>query len=150
MAPDFRLPDQDGKIHSLADYRGKWILLYFYPKDDTPGCTMEACSIRDNFPEFGKVDVVVLGISVDSEKSHKKFSEKHHLPFTLLADEKKEVVRKYGAWGTKKFLGREYDGTSRTSFLIDPNGRIAKMYEKVKPMVHAEEVLRDISLFKKS
>jgi len=147
-APEIHLPDQDGTVHSLADYRGKWVLLYFYPKDDTPGCTAEACAIRDNFPEFGKLDAVVLGISVDSEKSHKKFAEKHELPFTLLADDKKEVVQKYGVWGTKKFMGREYDGTSRTSFLIGPDGTVAKIYEKVKPEIHAEEVLKDITVFK--
>ncbi len=142
-APDFKLPDQNGKEHSLKEYRGKWVLLYFYPKDDTPGCTKEACAIRDSLPDFKKLKITVLGVSVDSVKSHKKFSEKHSLPFTLLADEDKAVVKKYGVWAKKKFIGREYMGTLRTSFLIDPFGKIAKIYENVKPEIHAEEVLRD-------
>jgi thioredoxin-dependent peroxiredoxin len=140
-APDFSLPDQNGKKHSLAYHRGSWILLYFYPKDDTPGCTKEACAIRDNFPAFGKLKAVVFGVSVDSVKSHTKFAEKYNLPFSVLADEDKEVVGVYGVWGKKKFLGREYEGISRTSFLIDPDGRIARIYENVKPERHADEVL---------
>ena len=119
-------------------------MVYFYPKDDTPGCTKEACAIRDDIPRFDKLKVKVLGISVDSVKSHKKFAEKYKLPFTLLSDEKKEVVKKYGVWQKKKFMGREYMGTLRTSFLIDPAGKIAKIYESVKPEVHAEEVLKDL------
>ena len=146
-AQNFILRDQEGQEHSLSDYKGKWVLLYFYPKDNTPGCTKEACAIRDAFPSFEELKVVVLGVSVDSVASHKKFAEKHKLPFTLLADEKKEVVKQYGVWGKKKFMGREYDGTFRTSFLIDPQGRIAKIYEGVKPEVHASEVLRDIQQF---
>lgn len=141
FALDFELPDQDGKIHKLSDYRGQWVLLYFYPKDNTTGCTKEACDIRDSFPAFQKLKVKVFGVSVDSVKSHKKFSEKYNLPFTILADEKKEVVKKYGVWGKKKFMGREYYGTLRTSFLIDPKGKIAKIYENVKPEFHAGEVL---------
>jgi len=144
IAPDFKLKDQDGKIHRLSDYKGKWILLYFYPKDDTPGCTKEACTIRDNFPNFKKLDVVVLGISTDSVESHKKFAEKYNLPFTLLSDENKKVVKKYGVWGKKKFMGKEYEGTLRTSFLINSKGRIAKIYENVNPEIHAEEVLEDL------
>lgn len=142
-APDFKLPDKDGKEHSLKDYKGKWVLLYFYPKDDTPGCTKEACAIRDNLPDFKKLKLTVLGVSVDTVKSHKKFAEKYDLPFTLLADEDKSVVKKYGVWAKKKFMGREYMGTLRTSFLIDPSGKIVKIYENVKPEIHAEEVLRD-------
>lgn len=142
-APDFTLPDQTGKAHTLSDYQGKWVLVYFYPKDDTPGCTKEACAIRDNFPDFEKLDIQVFGISVDSIASHVKFVQKYDLPFTLLADEEKDVVARYGMWGKKKFMGREYMGTSRASFLIDPEGKIAKVYEKVKPETHAEEVLRD-------
>ncbi|HZZ99151.1 MAG TPA: thioredoxin-dependent thiol peroxidase [Candidatus Paceibacterota bacterium] len=142
-APDFTLPDQDGKEHSLSDYMGKWVLVYFYPKDDTPGCTKEACTIRDNFPDFKKSKLTVLGISVDSVKSHKKFADKYDLPFTLLADEDKKVVEEYGVWGKKKFMGREYMGTLRTSFLIDPMGVITKIYENVKPDIHAEQVLTD-------
>ena len=140
-APDFTLPDQEGKKHKLSDYKDGWVLIYFYPKDDTPGCTKEACSIRDNFPKFKKLKAIVLGISVDSVKSHNKFAEKYKLPFILLADEDKRVVKKYGVWAKKKFMGREYMGTLRTSFLINPMGKIAKIYEKVNPEVHAEEVL---------
>jgi len=143
-APEFSLPDQDGKKHSLKDGRGKWVLLYFYPKDATPGCTVEACTLRDAYPQFGKLDAVVFGVSTDSVKSHAKFAEKQKLPFTLLADEQKEVVEAYGVWGKKKFMGREYIGIKRWSFLIDPKGKIAKVYEDVKPAAHAEEVLADI------
>ncbi len=141
-APEFTLPDQDGKTHSLADYKGKWVLLYFYPKDDTPGCTKEACMIRDAFPDFGKLGIAVLGVSIDPPASHKKFAEKHALPFTLLADTEKKAVHAYGVWGKKKFMGREYEGTLRTSFLIDPEGKVAKVYEDVKPETHADEVLK--------
>lgn len=145
-APQFTLNDQNGVAHSLSSEKGKWVLLYFYPKDDTPGCTKQACAIRDNFPEFKKLNAVVFGISVDGEKSHKKFEEKYELPFTLLADTEKEVVQAYGVWGPKKFMGREYTGTERTSFLINPEGNIAKIYEKVKPEKHAEEVLGDLAV----
>ena len=143
IAPDFTLPDQDGAMHRLADYRGRWVLLYFYPKDDTPGCTTEACGIRDQYATFAQRKFVVLGVSVDPVARHQKFVEKYHLPFALLADTEKEVVRAYGVWGKKKFLGREYLGTKRVSFLIAPDGTIAKIYEEVKPAVHAREVLVD-------
>ncbi|MBI2550931.1 thioredoxin-dependent thiol peroxidase [Candidatus Uhrbacteria bacterium] len=143
-APAFFLPDHNGTIHSLADYQGKWVLLYFYPKDDTPGCTTEACAIRDEWKSFKKAGIVVLGVSKDSVKSHKKFVEKFDLPFTILADEEKEVIRKYKAWGEKKFMGRIYEGIMRWSYLIDPDGRIAKVYENVKPAEHAGEVLADV------
>jgi peroxiredoxin Q/BCP len=143
-APDFTLPDQDGKSHTLSDYNGRWVLLYFYPKDDTAGCTTEACMIRDELPNFKKLKAVVLGISVDSVASHKKFTDKYDLPFTLLADEDKNVVEKYAVWAEKSMYGRKYMGTLRTSFLIDPTGRIVKIYEKVKPAVHATEVLEDL------
>ena len=144
LAPDFSLPDQDGKIRRLSDYGGKWVLVYFYPKDDTPGCTKEACAIRDDIPRFDKLNVKIFGISVDTTKSHKKFAEKYNLPFTLLSDDKKEVVKKYGVWQKKSFMGKEYMGTVRASFLINPAGKIAKIYESVKPEVHAEEVLADL------
>lgn len=144
QAPDFTLPDQDGKMHTLSQYEGKWVLLYFYPKDDTPGCTTEACSIRDNWAAFKKAGIVVLGVSVDPMKSHKKFAAKYELPFTLLADDKKEVVKLYDVWGKKKFMGREYMGTKRWSFLIDPKGLIKKIYEDVKPAEHAKDVLADV------
>ncbi|HVM77221.1 MAG TPA: thioredoxin-dependent thiol peroxidase [Candidatus Paceibacterota bacterium] len=143
-APEFTLPDQDGNNHSLSDYRGAWVLLYFYPKDDTPGCTKEACLIRDAFPHFEKLNAVVLGVSVDSVASHKKFAQKYNLPFTLLADEHKKVVNLYKVWAKKQFMGNEYDGTLRTSFLIDPEGDIAKIYHDVQPTKHAAEVLRDL------
>jgi peroxiredoxin Q/BCP len=143
-APDFALADQNGTEHALSSYKGKWVLLYFYPKDDTPGCTIEACTIRDQFKDFQKIDAVVLGVSTDSVASHKKFEEKYELPFTLLADEHKEVVGKYGVFGEKKMMGRTYMGTKRTSFLISPDGKIAKVYEKVKPELHAQEVLADL------
>lgn len=143
-APDFSLPDQDGKQHALTDYRGRYLLLYFYPKDDTPGCTKEACALRDADPDFSMLDAAVLGVSADTVKSHKKFVEKYGLTFPLLADEEKTVVGAYGVWGKKKFMGREYEGILRTSFLIDPEGKIAKVYENVKPEKHAEEVLADL------
>ena len=143
-APNFALPDQDGKEHALADYRGKWVLLYFYPKDDTPGCTIEACAIRDQFKDFNAINAVVLGVSTDSVASHKKFAHTYKLPFTLLSDEYKEVVGRYGVFGERKFMGKTYMGTSRTSFLIDPAGNIAKVYEKVKPEAHAAEVIADL------
>jgi peroxiredoxin Q/BCP len=146
-APEFTLPDQDGVEHALSSYRGKWVLLYFYPKDDTPGCTIEACTIRDQFKDFQKIDAVVLGVSTDSVKSHKKFAIAYELPFTLLADEHKEVVGSYGVFGEKKMMGRTYMGTHRTSFLINPEGKIAKVYEKVKPELHAAEVLADLKQF---
>jgi thioredoxin-dependent peroxiredoxin len=145
QAPDFTLPDQDGKEHALSDYKGKWVLLYFYPKDDTPGCTIEACTIRDQFRDFNKIGAVVLGVSTDSVASHKKFANAYKLPFTLLADVHKEVVGRYGVFGEKKFMGRTYMGTNRISFLIDPKGIIAKVYEKVTPSTHAEEVIADLT-----
>ena len=148
-APAFSLPDQKGKIHKLSDSLGKWVLLYFYPKDDTSGCTAEACSIRDELPNFKKLKAVVFGISVDSVESHKKFSDKYGLPFTLLSDDTKKVVEKYGVWGEKSMYGRKYMGTMRTSFLIDPKGKIVKIYEKVKPVEHATEALNDLREFSK-
>jgi peroxiredoxin Q/BCP len=148
LAPDFKLADQNGKVHKLSDYRGHWTLMYFYPKDDTTGCTKEACAIRDMMPNFKKLKLQVFGISIDSVKSHKKFEEKYDLPFTLLADEDKKVVEKYGVWGQKKFMGREYMGTLRTSFLVNPEGKIAKIYENVKPEMHANEILEDLKKLK--
>ncbi|TSC75415.1 MAG: peroxiredoxin Q/BCP [Parcubacteria group bacterium Gr01-1014_33] len=148
LAPDFSLPDQDGIMHSLSEYRGKWVLLYFYPKDDTPGCTKEACAIRDSFPSFRKNKIAVLGVSVDPIKRHKAFQEKYNLPFALLSDEHKTVVKKYGVWTEKKFMGRVYMGTLRNSFLIDPKGKITKIYETIKPETHAGEVLANARKFK--
>ena len=146
-APAFTLPDQEGKPHSLSDTKGRWVLVYFYPKDDTPGCTKEACALRDQFPKFGKLKAQVFGVSADSPNSHKKFAQKFKLPFPLLADEQKRMIQCYGVWGEKKFMGRSYLGIHRTSFLIDPKGKIAKIYEKVKPDLHAEEVLNDLASF---
>ena len=143
-APDFTLLDQHGVAHALSQYRGRWVLVYFYPKDDTPGCTKEACAIRDADPDLSPLGAVVLGISADTVESHRKFAEKYGLQFPLLADTEKEAVNAYGVWGKKKFMGREYDGILRTSFLIDPNGTIVKVYENVKPEVHAAEVLSDL------
>ncbi len=148
-APDFTLPDQDGVEHSLKEYLGSWVALYFYPKDDTPGCTAEACGFRDGFAKFTNADIVVLGVSNDSPKKHKKFVDKFSLPFTLLADEEKHVVTMYGVWGDKRFMGREYSGIFRSTFLIDPAGKIVKIYENVKPDNHAQEILADVKGLKK-
>ncbi|MBI3571998.1 thioredoxin-dependent thiol peroxidase [Candidatus Kaiserbacteria bacterium] len=148
-APDFTLPDQEGREHALMQYRGKWLLLYFYPKDDTPGCTIEACTIRDQFKDLKGIGAVVVGVSTDSVASHRKFANAYKLPFTLLADVNKEVVGKYGVFGEKKFMGRTYMGTRRTSFLINPEGKIAKVYEKVKPELHAAEVIADLKTLTK-
>ena len=148
-APEFNLPDQDGKMHSLKDYMGQWVLLYFYPKDDTPGCTTEACGLRDNLPKFKKLKAKIFGVSTDSVKSHRKFADKFELPFTLLADENKELVKAYDVYKPKKFMGREFLGTMRESFLIDPNGKIIKIYENVKPTIHPDEVLLDLKNLQK-
>ncbi len=145
-APDFTLPDQDGKQHSLSDYKGKWVLVYFYPKDDTPGCTKEACTIRDNWSEFEENNIIVLGISKDSVASHTKFAQKYELPFTILSDEDKEVIQMYGVWTEKSMFGKKYMGVKRSSFLINPEGKIAKIYKTVKPAEHAGQVIQDINL----
>ncbi|MCL4404306.1 thioredoxin-dependent thiol peroxidase [Patescibacteria group bacterium] len=144
IAPEIELPDQVGVWHRLSYHCGGWVLLYFYPKDNTPGCTKEACGLRDYFPNFKKLKAKVFGISVDSVQSHAKFAKKYKLPFTLLSDEGRVAVRMYGVWGKKKFMGREYEGTLRTSFLIDPKGKIRKVYKDVDPAVHAKEVLADL------
>lgn len=143
-ATDFTLRDQDNNEHSLNDYRGKWVVVYFYPKDDTPGCTKEACGFRDAMAELQKLDVVILGISKDSVASHKKFAEKYSLNFPLLSDESTDVIKAYGAWGPKKFMGREFLGILRKTYLIDPNGDIVKTYDNVNPTQHADEILRDV------
>jgi thioredoxin-dependent peroxiredoxin len=143
-APDFTLLDQDGVAHTLSSHKGTPVLIYFYPKDDTPGCTKQACGIRDVMPALAKLDAIVFGISADSVKSHKKFAEKYGLPFTLLADEDHKVAEAYGVWGTKTMMGREYQGIRRTSFLIGKDGSIEKVYENVKPELHADQVLKDL------
>lgn len=145
-APDFTLLDQDGVPVTLSAQLGSWVLLYFYPKDDTPGCTKEACAIRDAEPDFSSLAARVFGVSADSVASHKKFAEKYHLPFPLLSDEEKAVVNAYGVWGKKKFMGKEYEGILRTSFLINPEGVVARVYENVKPAEHATEVLADLKM----
>lgn len=143
-APAFSLPDQNGKIHSLADYAGKWLIVYFYPKDDTPGCTKEACGLQDNQAEFAKLDVSIVGISKDSVKSHKKFAEKFNLQFPLLSDPDHTTIEAYGSWGKKNFMGRGFTGTLRNTYLINPKGEIEKEYKDVDPLTHAEELLGDL------
>lgn len=142
-APNFELGDQNGEPHKLSDYLGKRVVLYFYPKDDTPGCTAEACSFRDNYSVFKQNDIVILGVSADSAKSHAKFQEKYELPFTLLSDTDHTVSEAYGVWGLKKYMGREYFGINRTTFLIDEEGNLVKVYEKVKPAEHAQEIIEE-------
>jgi peroxiredoxin Q/BCP len=141
-APDFAVPDAEGKMVRLKDLRGKKVVLYFYPKDDTPGCTKEACSFRDSFATFKRRGIEVLGVSLDNERSHQKFAQKYDLPFRLLADTDRVVSEAYGTYGEKKFMGRTYMGNNRVTFLIDEKGKIKKIFSKVKPEDHAEEVLQ--------
>lgn len=147
-APDFSLQDQDSKTHSLADYQGKWVILYFYPKDDTPGCTTEACSFRDEYDYLQDNGVVVLGVSKDSVKSHKKFAEKYNLHFSLLSDESLETIKAYGAWGERSMYGRKFEGIIRSTYLINPAGEIAKEYPKVTPKGHVVQILKDLEELK--
>ena len=140
-APDFTLKDANGEAVRLKDLRGQKVVLYFYPKDDTPGCTKEACSFRDAFGAYKKRNIKVLGVSLDSEASHKKFANKYKLPFTLLADPDHAIADAYGVYGQKKFMGRTYMGVKRMTFLIDEKGKVKKVFEKVKPEEHAQEVL---------
>lgn len=143
-APDFQLPDENGSLRTLSEFQGKRVVLYFYPKDDTPGCTTEACEFRDAYADYEKAGVVILGVSPDAPKSHTKFKEKFNLPFPLLADNDHTVCQAYGVWGRKKYMGREYDGVFRTTFLIGADGTILKVFEGVKPAGHAAEVLAAI------
>jgi len=145
-APDFSLPDETGKEHRLSDYLGKPVVLYFYPKDDTSGCTTEACNFRDDYSQYDDAGVVILGVSPDNAKSHLKFKNKYHLPFTLLADVDHKVCELYGVWGRKKMMGREYDGVFRTTFLISETGKILKVFEKVKPAEHSQEVIEALKI----
>ena len=140
-APNFAAKDANGETVRLKDLRGQKVVLYFYPKDDTPGCTKEACSFRDAFADFKKRDIKVLGVSIDSEASHKKFAAKYKLPFTLLADPDHSIADAYGVYGEKKFMGRTYLGVKRVTFLIDEKGKVKKVFEKVKPEEHAQDVL---------
>ncbi len=147
-APDFSLQDQNGRTHSLSDYQGKWVVLYFYPKDDTPGCTTEACNFRDArdaIAEYG--NAVVIGVSKDTVKAHKKFADKYDLNFTLLADPEHSTIEAYGAWKLKKFMGREYTGIERSTVIINPDGVIVKEYPKVDPKNHAVEIIADLKEF---
>lgn len=144
QAPDFTLQDDSGAQRQLSDYRGKPVILYFYPADDTPGCTKEACSFRDDYSAYDKAGVTILGVSPNTVQSHSRFKSKYQLPFPLLADEDHAVCNAYGTWGPKKMMGREYEGVLRTTFLIDANGRIARVFENVKPSEHSSEVLAAI------
>ncbi len=143
-APDFTLPDQNGKPVQLSSFQGKKVVLYFYPKDNTSGCTREACDFRDHFPDFTSLDAVILGVSKDGQKSHANFAQKYELPFTLLSDESTEVMQQYGVWQEKSMYGRKYMGTVRSTFLIDEQGVIRKIWPKVKVAGHAEQVLKAI------
>lgn len=140
-APDFALSDESGKVHKLEDYRGRSFVLYFYPKDDTPGCTTEACNFRDDYSAYQQKNIEILGVSPDSTKSHVKFKQKYQIPFPLLSDENHQVCEAYGVWGRKKFMGKEYDGVFRTTFVIGPDGKIIKIFENVKPADHSKEII---------
>jgi peroxiredoxin Q/BCP len=145
QAPDFSLQDQNGAVHTLGDYAGRWLVLYFYPKDDTPGCTTEACSLRDErdaIAQFG--NAAVVGVSKDSVRSHEKFAEKFDLNFTLLSDPNHTVIEAYDSWKPKKFMGREYIGTERNTFIISPSGQIAREYRGVDPKTHAAQIIADL------
>ena len=148
-APEFSLPDESNTIHRLSQYRGRSVVLYFYPKDDTSGCTTEACSFRDDYSEILSAGLVILGVSPDSTESHARFKEKYSLPFTLLADEDRKVCNAYGVWGPKKMMGREFEGVLRTTFLIDASGMIVKVFENVKPSEHSKEVLQSAAKINK-
>lgn len=145
VAPDFSLPDGKGNLIQLANLKGKWVVLYFYPRDNTPGCTKEACGFRDAYEQFQNQDVIVLGVSTDDAKAHEKFTSKFQLPFPLLTDAGGQVAAEYDSYGLKKFMGKEYMGISRNTFIIGPDGRIEKIYKKVKPETHASQILADLA-----
>ena len=146
VAPEFELLDDTNTLQKLSNYRGRNVVLYFYPKDDTTGCTKEACNFRDDYSAYEKANVVILGVSPDDIKSHTKFKNKYQLPFPLLADSGHKVCDLYEVWGPKKFMGREYEGVLRTTFLIDGNGNIVKVFEKVRPAEHSVEVLSALNI----
>lgn len=148
-AYNFALADQNNKIHKLSNFLGKWVVLYFYPKDNTPGCTKEACNFRDASSEYTKRGVEIIGISKDSTSSHKKFADKFSLHFTLLSDPDHKVIEMFGAWGKKKFLGKEYDGIFRNTVIINPKGEIVKEYKSVNPLIHSDEILKDLEELQK-
>ena len=141
-APDFELFDDTKHLRRLSEFRGRRVVLYFYPKDDTPGCTKEACNFRDDYSAYENADITILGVSPDSVDSHVKFKAKFQIPFPLLADEGHKVCDAYGVWGPKKFMGKEYEGVLRTTFLIDPDGNILRVFENVRPSEHSAEVLQ--------
>ena len=143
-APEFELLDDTSTLRKLSDYRGRHVVLYFYPKDDTPGCTKEACNFRDDYSAYDQAGVVILGVSPDSVSSHVKFKQKFQLQFPLLADEEHKVSERYGVWGPKKFMGKEYVGVLRTTFLIDRDGMVKKVYENVRPAEHSAELLKEL------
>lgn len=144
LAPDFELPDDTGAARRLSDFRGRPVVLYFYPADDTPGCTKEACNFRDDYSRYRGQGVTILGVSPDSERSHERFKSKYDLPFPLLADAGHRVCSLYGVWGRKQLMGRSYDGVLRTTFLIDASGKIARVFEGVRPAEHSAEVLAEV------
>ncbi len=144
-APDFTLPDENGENVTLSAFRGQKVILYFYPKDDTPGCTTEACHFRDDYAEYEKLGVKILGVSPNTVKSHTRFKSKYQLPFTLLADPDHKVCELYGVWGCKKFMGKEFDGVFRTTFLINQEGIIEKVFKNVKPEPHSQELLKELT-----
>jgi peroxiredoxin Q/BCP len=148
-APAFQAQDQYGETHTLADHAGAWVMLYFYPKDNTPGCTKEACAIRDAWSDFHDASITVFGVSADSVKKHKNFAEKFGLPFPLLSDSDKKIIKDYEALGMKKIFGHTYEGIFRITYLIAPDGTIAKTYPKVAPDTHAQEIIKDIAELQK-
>ena len=142
--PNFSLADQNGQVHNINDYRGRWVIIYFYPKDLTPGCTTEACNFQDALPDFTSIDAVIFGISKDSVDKHKKFADKYNLHFNLLSDENSDVCEQFGVWQKKSMYGKEYMGIVRSTFIVNPDGKIVKVYPKVKVNEHHTEILNDL------
>lgn len=145
QAPELDIKDQNGRLHKIVDYKGKKVILYFYPKDMTPGCTTQSCDLRDNYESLKADGFEVIGVSADDEKRHQKFIEKHNLPFDLLADVDKDLLNRYGVWGEKKFMGKTYDGIHRTTFLINEEGVIESIIKKVKTKVHTEQIRAELN-----